>query len=146
RCRCNDNSCACFSVRPRIMVSKGDTEVSADIREGRWVDVPDSAGKLDGAVVRVRWYTQTCPFTTRVEHRTVKTRIMCGEKLYAVKPGTERRPHLPKCWRIGYVIPRDAMHIRKHKVPTRRTNIIEGTIDNHIAFDSYHCDRTRTIA
>src|SRR5262249_30747270 len=71
---------------------------------------------------------------------------MCCKKFHTSKPLAERRPQLTKCWSVDNITPRDAVQIRKHEVSPWRTNVIVGTIDNSIAFDSYHCNGTCTIA
>ncbi len=145
-CSRDDNPRARFSVRPGMMVTKGDPQASTDVRQRRRVDIPDSPGKPDSALKRVRGRAQTSPFTTRIQNGAVETGIMCREKLHAGKPLAKRWPQLPKCRGVNHVTPRDAVQIREHEVLAWRTNVVEGTIDDSPAFNSYECDGTRAIA
>jgi len=128
------------------MVTEGNAEVAADIGERRRIDIPDSARQLDRALKRIRGCAQTSLLTTRVQHRTVERSIMGCEKRHVSQASGERRPQLTKCWSVGNVSPRDAMHIGKHEVAAWRTNVVVGTIDDRIPFDTYHGNGTRTIA
>ena len=59
-----------------MMVTKRDPQASADVRQCRRVDIPDSPGKPDRALKRVRGRAQTSPFTTRIENGAVETGII----------------------------------------------------------------------
>jgi hypothetical protein len=125
---------------------QGDVQEFTDVGQPCRIDAPHRSSQGHRASEgQRRRYGPGRP-ATRLQHGTIKRRVVCDQELCTAQDWCQLRPNLAKGRLIDHVLPGQPVNPSEGEMRSRRSNEKIGSPHDTIVFRANECDCTRAVA